>query len=102
MTTPNDADLLLAITEFRQALPGWWFSVCECSVSCDASCAPDLAGPDATLLNTRLFDEGFHADLDQPSTLATALRNVQIQALTARARHLSQTPDPPSQTEGAG
>jgi hypothetical protein len=75
-----------AIAEFKAALPGWWFSVCECQVSCDASCAPTKESPHCTLAKAgNEFDGGFHADLPQPSTLADALRDVQAQALAAIA-----------------
>ena len=86
--TAPAADLEAAIAEFKRQLPGWWFSVAECSVSCDASCGPDRTGPDKEMLwtgpNDRLFDNGFHADLSQPSTLAQALQDVMAQALEAK------------------
>ena len=76
-----------AIIEFKTALPGWWYSVCECQVSCDASCAPTTESPDVDRIERdRAFDSGFHADLPQPSTLAEALRDVMRQALAARER----------------
>jgi hypothetical protein len=51
---------------------GWWWSVGECSVSCDATIGPDVAYCDkATLVR---FDSGIMADLAQPSTPAEALR----------------------------
>lgn len=81
-------DLASAIAEFQEQLPGWWFSVCACSISRDASCAPDLHGPDAHLLQVRTFDEGFHADLVD-GTLADALRDVMQQALQAKANFRS-------------
>lgn len=74
----------LAIEAFKQELPGWWFTVGECSVSADASCGPDRTGPDAALLANRLFDDGFHADLPQPASMAEALANVTAQAIEAR------------------
>ncbi len=80
----DTADLAAAISEFQSALPGWWFSVATCSVSRDASCGPDRQGPDAALLEIRLFDSGFHVDLRDGST-AQALRNVMNQALAAKA-----------------
>lgn len=83
VTAPPTLDA--AIAEFRATLPGWWYSVCECSVSCDASCGPDRNWCDAHLLADRLFDEGFHADLKQPSTLAEALRHVMAQGVAAKA-----------------
>lgn len=77
-------DLAAAISAFRRELPGWWFTVGECSVSADASCGPDRTGPDAHLLKQRAFDNGFHADLPQPSSMAEALANVTAQAIAAR------------------
>lgn len=84
-TTSPATGLEAAIAEFKAALPGWWFSVCECQVSADASCAPTSETPDIALiaLDDR-FDSGFHADLPQPATLADALRDVMRQALEAK------------------
>lgn len=80
-----------AITEFKQALPGWWFTVGECQVSADASCGPTRESPHIELIKfDRAFDDGFHADLPQPATMADALRDVQEQALEAIN---AQTPD---------
>lgn len=74
-----------AIAEFRRRLPGWWYSLGECQVSCDASCAPTRHSPDIELIDfDRRFDSGFHADLAQPSTLAASLRTVMAEALAAR------------------
>lgn len=88
---PQD-DLEVAIAEFKAKLPGWWYSVCECQVSCDASCAPTTESSHIDLIQTDEkglvlrrddpFDSGFHADLPQPSSLAEALRDVMNQALT--------------------
>ncbi len=74
-----------AIAEFKAALPGWWFSVCECQVSCDASCAPTGESEDIERIAQAgdPFDHGFHADLLQPSTMAEALRDVMRQAQSA-------------------
>lgn len=91
-TKPHD-DLADAIREFKAALPGWWYSVCECQVSCDASCAPTLESEDILRIppgpqdpmNPDPFDGGFHVAFDQPSTLAEALRDVMRQALDAKA-----------------
>jgi hypothetical protein len=83
---PTDAaDLAAAIAEFEAALPGWWWSVCTCSVSRDASCAPDAAGPDARLLRLKQFDDGFHCD-DRAGTLASSLRDVMRKGLHAKTR----------------
>ena len=72
----------------KRQLPGWWYTLGICSVSRDASCGPDIAGPDATLAQqVRKFDAGFHCDDHHPdSTMAGALRNVMTQALEAKAR----------------
>lgn len=73
-----------AIVEFKAALPGWWFSVGECQVSADASCGPTRESPHIKLIpEDRRFDDGFHADLEQPATMADALRDVMGQALGA-------------------
>jgi len=73
-----------AIVRFKTSLPGWWFSVAECQVSCDASCAPTVESPHIALIEKNsAFDSGFHVDLRQPSTMADALMNVMQQALTA-------------------
>lgn len=89
--TPADG-LESAITDFKAALPGYWFSVGECQVSADASCGPTTESADINLIKLdRIFDDGFHADLPQPATMADALRDVMQQALSARAR-LNQNP----------
>src|SRR3954454_1919353 len=81
------ADLQAAIMEFEKTLPGWWYTLGICSVSRDASCGPDVNGPDADLLRIREFDEGFHCDDRNPnSTIADALRDVMAQAVKAKAR----------------
>lgn len=76
-------DLEAAIAEFKAAMPGWWYSVGECQVSCDASCAPTSESPHVHLIRDTddPFNGGFHADLRQPSSLAEALRDVMGQAL---------------------
>jgi hypothetical protein len=76
-----------AIAKFTKELPGWWWSLGDCNVSADASCGPDVAGPDAHLLKLedRAFDEGFHADLPQPASVVDALMNVMEQAKAAKA-----------------
>lgn len=78
--------LELAIARFKHDLPGWWFSIGECQVSCDASCAPTPESPHIALIDRDdRFNSGFHADLEQPSTLAHALHAVRIEALEAIA-----------------
>lgn len=86
----NVHTLTLAILEFERSLPGWWWSVCVCSRSRDASCGPDMSGPDADLLllEDRSFDDGFHYDDESPTaTLATSLRNVMYEAFEARTKY---------------
>lgn len=84
---PCETDLEATIQAFRASLPGWWFSVCECDVSCDASAAPTRHSEDTALIpKDERFNSGFHVDLTQPSTLADALRCVMADALEARAR----------------
>lgn len=85
-------DLSIAIKIFEANLPGWWWSIGPCSISRDASCGPDLNGPDANLLKlseTKIFDEGFHCDL-KDGCLAEALGNVMEQALEAKAKWKKQ------------
>ena len=73
-----------AIKAFKAALPGWWFTVGECQVSADASCAPTRESEHINLIpQDRRFDDGFHADLPQPASMADALDNVMQQALAA-------------------
>jgi len=73
-----------AIAEFKARLPGWWFSVCECQVSADASCAPTRESEHIALVEVDgRFDDGFHVELPQPDTLANALRTVMAMALLA-------------------
>lgn len=84
--TAPATDLEAAIAEFKAALPGWWFSVCECQVSCDASCAPTIQSRHIRLVSADdRFNSGFHADLPQPSTLADALRAIMAEAQAAIA-----------------
>lgn len=75
-----------AINRFKRELPGWWFSVGECQVSCDASCGPTRETPDIGLIpHDDRFNSGFHVDMEQPSTLAQALDVVRMDALKAKA-----------------
>lgn len=73
------------VATFKEALPDWWYSVGECQVSCDASCGPTRLSDDIKLvpLDSR-FNEGFHADLEQPSSVAEALRQVMQEAIEAK------------------
>jgi len=82
--TSQPEGLEQAIAQFKASLPGWWFSVSECQVSADASCGPTIESPDIALISAdRRFDDGFHADLPQPATMADALKDVMDQALAA-------------------
>lgn len=73
-----------AIIAFKKALPGWWFTVGECQVSADASCGPTRQSPHMELIpKNRQFDDGFHADIPQPATMAAALMDVLNQAQEA-------------------
>ena len=78
-----------AIKKFCDELPGWWFSLGYCSVSSDASCGPDVAGPDKELLKIAEFDSGFHVDLLQPSAMSDALMCVMEEAKAARQAALN-------------
>ena len=82
-------DLAAAVAEFERRLPGWWWIIGSCSVSRDASCAPDRNGCDRALLSQRLFDNGFHCD-DLEGSPASSLRDVMEQALAARERAMQE------------
>lgn len=77
-------DFANAIAEFEAALPGFWWSVGQCSVGAHASCAVDGNGCQADLIASIRYDDpldsGFHCDTDR-GTPADALRNVMQQAL---------------------
>jgi len=77
-------DLSSAITEFEQKLPGFWWSVGQCSVGAHATCAVDGHGVQAFLLDGidagHPYDSGFHCDTHGGSP-AEALRNVMEQAV---------------------
>jgi hypothetical protein len=77
-------DFAKAVAEFETALPGFWWSVGQCSVGAHASCAVDGKGCQADLLEgvkggDRL-DRGFHCDTRGGSP-SEALRDVMQQAL---------------------
>lgn len=90
ITSPNwktepATNLEQEIANFKRDLPGWWYSICECERTCDASCAPTRESFDIALVEVdERFNEGFHADLPQPSSLAMALRAVRLDALAAK------------------
>ncbi len=78
------ADMADAVREFEAALPGFWWSVGQCSVGAHASCAPDGNGDQAALMDGMEtgspLDAGFHADAGGGSP-ADALRDVMKQAV---------------------
>lgn len=73
-----------AIQLFEAALPGFWWSVGQCSVGAHASCAVDGNGSQSDLLDGvkagQPFDSGFHCDTSGGSP-AEALRDVMEQAM---------------------
>lgn len=77
-------DFAAAIKEFERDLPGFWWSVGQCSVGAHASCSVDGKGDQAALLEGveagDELDTGFHCDTTG-GTPAEALRNVKSQAL---------------------
>jgi hypothetical protein len=76
-------DFARAVAEFEAALPGFWWSVGQCSVGAHASCAVDGRGSQAALLDDvkggEPLDAGFHCDT-RGGTPAEALRDVMRQA----------------------
>jgi hypothetical protein len=73
------------IARFKRDFPGWWYSLGECQVSCDASCAPTKLSPDIELIEyDERFNSGFHVDLLQKSTLSEALEAAMEEAAEAR------------------
>lgn len=80
----NTSDLAAAVAEFEAALPGFWWSVGQCSVGAHASCAVDGGGCQAELLiginAGDPLDSGFHCDTVKGEP-AEALRDVMQQAL---------------------
>lgn len=80
----DTADFAAAVSEFEAALPGFWWSVGQCSVGAHASCAVDGSGVQSHLLvgvkAGEPLDVGFDCDTDG-GTPAEALRNVMQQAL---------------------
>lgn len=85
-------DMAAAVAEFETSLPGFWWSVGQCSVGAHASCAVDGNGPQSYLLKgietNHPFDSGFHCDTSGGSP-AEALRDVMRQAVDFLARRQS-------------
>lgn len=80
----ND-DVNAAIARTQAALPGWWFAMGRCGLTCHASVGPDRAFIAEPVLS--LFDSGFHADLPNPSTCAAALDDATSQAVAALRKY---------------
>ena len=80
-----------AVIRFKRELPGWWYSVGECQVSADASCGPTRQSEHICLIpQDRRFDDGFHADLPMPASMADALDTVRCEAKEAITHLLNQ------------
>jgi hypothetical protein len=77
-------ELAKVILKFEKELPGFWWSVGQCSVGAHASCAVDGSGTQTHLLDNIVaghpYDSGFHCDTLRGSP-AEALSNVMEQAL---------------------
>lgn len=75
------------IAAFKSEFPGWWYTLGECQVSCDATIAPTTESVDIELIREAgdEFDAGFSVDLAQPSTLSEALIYVMDMARKAKA-----------------
>lgn len=78
------ADLAAAVDEFEHRLPGFWWTVGQCSVGAHASCAVDGNGVQAHLLALcgpgEPLDSGFYV-ATEGGTPAEALRAVMGMAL---------------------
>ena len=85
-TTDAD-DLAVVISLFEERLPGFWWSVGQCSVGAHASCAVDGSGCQKHLLEGvkvgHPFDTGFHCDTvgGSPSEALEAVMNEALAAL---------------------
>jgi hypothetical protein len=64
-------DLIATIDRLERELPGWWFTMGKCDLTCHATVGPDRAFIGEPALSK--YDRGFSADLPNPSTLAEAL-----------------------------
>jgi hypothetical protein len=78
------------IADFKAEFPGWWWSVGECQLSCDATVGPTTVAPDSWLLDLWEFDAGFDGDIPQPSTVEAALLNAIERARAARSSALAR------------
>lgn len=86
----DTADFAAAVAEFERRLPGFWWSVGQCSVGAHASCSVDVKGDQVHLLEGAKagepLDSGFHCDTRGGSP-AEALREVMYQALAYIEEH---------------
>lgn len=80
----NTTEFAAAVAEFERNLPGFWWSVGQCSVGAHASCAVDGKGASASLLAHIKYgdplDSGWHSDTSGGSP-GEALRDVMRQAM---------------------
>jgi len=80
----NCSELAKSIAAFEQNLPGWWWSVGQCSVGAHASCGVDQFGVNGHLLQHiekgHPYDEGFHCDTNKGAP-HEALLDVMRQAM---------------------
>jgi len=88
-----DYDLTFAVIRMQESLPGWWFTVGRCGLTCHASVGPDRAFIQPPLLDK--YDGGFHADIPNPTTCADALDEAvrkAVATLTAQGDYPSKAP----------
>lgn len=77
--TENVSPEIVGLSDAIAELPkGWWWSGGVCGFSCHASIGPDVKFASEDLLMA--FDDGFHADIEQPSTLGAAIMDCIAQA----------------------
>ncbi|MFG1270793.1 hypothetical protein V5F40_22845 [Xanthobacter sp. DSM 14520] len=80
----DTAELAAVVAEFEERLPGFWWSIGQCSVGAHASCAVDGQGQQRGLLDNIKagdpLDAGFHVDTVK-GTPSEALRQVMMMAL---------------------
>lgn len=81
----DESAMAKAVAEFEKELPGFWWSVGQCSVGAHASCGVDGKGPQSELLvgvdYLHPYDTGFHCDT-RGGAPHEALRDVMFQALS--------------------
>lgn len=81
----DPAEFAEVVAEFERRLPGFWWTVGQCSVGAHASCAVDVEGDQRALLAGiepgDPLDSGYHIDT-QGGSPAEALRALMAQALS--------------------